>query len=118
MNRKGFTLVELLGSLAILGLILGIGLYSVRGTLSSSLTTLNSVSENELYDTAEIYVMENSISWINDFEEYTCVTIDELVDKGYFEQDEIEDYKDKLIKIVRDSNTKVVNNRKLVDYCG
>ena len=39
MNRKGFSLVELLGCLAIMGIILCIGLYSAKGTLATSVST-------------------------------------------------------------------------------
>ena len=117
MNNKGFGLIELLGSLVILGLILGIGLYSARGTLSTTLTTLDQVSENEIYDMAEIYVMENGVTWINSNDEYTCIDIDWLVDMGYFDENEVSSYKDNFVKVVRDSNTKVINNRLLVDVC-
>lgn len=117
MNNKGFGLIELLGCLVILGLIFGVGLYSARGTLSTSLTTLDQVSENEIYDMAEIYIMENSVTWINNDIEYTCVDIDMLVDMGYFESDEVSGYIDKFVKVVRDSSTKVINSTKLVDVC-
>ena len=117
MNNKGFGLIELLGCLVILGLIFGIGLYSARGTLSTSLTTLDQVSENEIYDMAEIYIMENNVSWINNDIEYTCIDIDRLVDMGYFEREEVSSYIDKFVKVVRDSSTKVINSIKLVDVC-
>lgn len=117
MNNKGFGLIELLGCLVILGLIFGIGLYSARGTLSTSLTTLDQVSENEIYDMAEIYIMENSVTWINNDIEYTCIDIDRLVDMGYFKREEVSGYIDKFVKVVRDSNTKVINSTKLVDLC-
>lgn len=117
MNNKGFGLIELLGCLVILGLIFGIGLYSARGTLSTSLTTLDQVSENEIYDMAEIYIMENSVTWINNDIEYTCIDIDRLVDMGYFEREEVSGYIDKFVKVVRDSSTKVINSTKLVDVC-
>lgn len=117
MNNKGFGLIELLGSLVVLGLILGIGLYSARGTLSTSLTTLDQVSEKQIYDMAEIYVIENGVTWVNSDDEYTCIDVYQLVNMGYFEYDEVSGYKDKKIKIVRDSNTKVINSRKLVDIC-
>ena len=117
MNNKGFSLIELLGSLVLLGLILCIGLYSARGTLATSLSTLIGVSENEIYDTAEMYVLGNPVTWIKDTEEYTCLTVTDLVDAGYFEENEVLSYKDNKIKIVRDEHTKVVNNIKLVDIC-
>lgn len=117
MNNKGFGLIELLGSLVIFGLILGIGLYFMRGTFSTTLTTLNKVSENEIYDTAEIYLMENNVFWINNGMEYTCIDIDMLFEMGYFKNEEISDYKDKFVKVIRDGNTKVISDRILVDVC-
>lgn len=117
MNSKGFTLIELLGSLILLGVILGIGLYSIRGTFSTTFTTLNQVSENEIYDTAEFYLMENGGRWIDDGYEYACVSVDSLVDMGYFDYDEVINYKSKFVRVVRDSITKVVNDRELVDNC-
>ena len=64
MNSRGFTLIELLACLALLGVILGIGLFVTRDTLSTSLTTLTDVSERELYNTVEMYVLENKVTWI------------------------------------------------------
>lgn len=118
MNNKGFSLVELLGCLALLAIIFCIGLYSAKGTLSTTLTTVSNVSENEIYDAVEAYILENKITWINTSEEYTCVTINDLVDLGYFDSEEVEEYKDKKIKVVRNSNTKVISNINLVDVCG
>ena len=43
MNRKGFTLIEFLGCMALLGVILAIGLYVTRGTLATALSTLTDV---------------------------------------------------------------------------
>jgi len=117
LNNNGFSLIELLGSLALLGLILCIGLYSARGTLSTSLTTLDNVSENEIKNTAEVYVIENSVSWINDGEEWTCISVDGLVDKGYFEDRDVEFYRNKKVKIIRDSKSKVITNKIIVDDC-
>ena len=115
MNDKGFTLIELLGCLVLIGVILGIGLYSTRGTFSTTLTTLDQVSENEIYDTAEIYLLENGGKWIND--EYACVSISSLVDKGYFDYDEVSHHKDMFVRVVRDSITRVISDRELVDEC-
>lgn len=118
MDRKGFTLIELLACLALLGIILGIGLFVTRDTLSTSLSTLMDVSTNQVYDAATTYVMENGVSWINALgDEYTCVDIDTLVDNGYFEESEVNEYYDNFVKVMRDAKTKVVNNVRLVDVC-
>ena len=117
MNRNGFTLVELLACLALLGAILGIGLYVTRGTLATTLSTLTDVSQREIYDASETYVLENGVSWINDGVEYACITVDNLVEKGYFNYDDVVSYRDKIIKIERNEESKVIDSVMFVDVC-
>ena len=117
LNNRGFSLIELLGSLALLALILCIGIYRAGDTLSTSLTILDNISENEIKNSAEIYVIENPVSWIHDNGEWTCITTLDLVDKGYLDEDDIISYKDKEIKIVRDSSSKVITSVLIVDSC-
>lgn len=117
MNRKGFTLIELLGSLLLLAVILGIGLYTTKGTLATSLSSLISVSENEIYSASKSYVFENEVVWINNGNEYTCLTLDDLVDGGYFDMNEVLSYKDDVIKVFRDTDTKVIIDTIFVDVC-
>jgi len=117
MNNKGFTLVELLGCLVIIALILGIGLYTTRGTLSTAKTSLDSVSENEIYDASKMYAVENLVVWSEGDNQYACVAIENLVNMGYFSETEMTSYKDKFVKLVRDANTKVVNDAFIVDVC-
>jgi len=117
LNNRGFSLIELLGSFAVLALILCIGLYSARGTLSTSLTTIDNISENEIKSTAEIYVIEHPVTWIYEVDEWTCITTSNLVDKGYFDDSEVSSYKEKEIKIIRDSRSKVITNVLIVDSC-
>ena len=117
MNRKGFTLIEFIGCMAILGMVLALGLYVTRGTLSTTLSTLTDVSNNEIYETAKTYVLENKTTWIKNSEEYTCITVQSLVDAGYFESDEVTAMSDNIIKITRDSITKVINDVKYVSKC-
>ena len=118
MNKKGFTLIELLACLALLGVILAIALYVTRDTLSTSLSSLMDVSTNQVYEAARTYVTENGVSWANvDGEEYTCVKIDTLVDAGYFERSEVNEYRDEFVKLIRDAKKKVINSIMLVDVC-
>ena len=117
MNRKGFSLIELLGCLALLGLVLCIGLYTTKDTLSTSLSALTSVSKNQIYDASKLYVTEYNVNWKSSNEEYVCLTLQNLVDTGYFDDNEVTAYKDNKIRVVRDKNTKVINSIKLVDVC-
>ena len=117
LNRKGFTLFELLASLIVLGVILGVGFYLARGTLATTVDAINGVGEREVYDAAELYVLENNVSWINDGDEYTCLMINQLVDMGYFDNGEVSSYQDRKIKVVRNSVSKVISDIKFVDVC-
>lgn len=117
MNKKGFTLLELLGCLAILGFILCIGLYTTRGTLATALSTLTDVSLNQIYDASKLYITENKTNWINNEEEYACISVRNLVDVGYFNEGEVTTYLDDMIRIVREPKTKVIQKIKLVDTC-
>lgn len=117
LNRKGFTLFELLASLIVLGVILGVGFYLARGTLATTVDAMNGVGEREVYDAAELYVLENNVSWINDGDEYTCLMVDQLVDMGYFDNGEVSSYQDRKIKVVRNSVSKVISDIKFVDVC-
>lgn len=117
LNRKGFTLFELLASLIVLGVILGVGFYLARGTLATTVDAINGVGEREVYDAAELYVLENNVSWINDGDEYTCLMVDQLVDMGYFDNGEASSYQDRKIKVVRNSVSKVISDVKFVDVC-
>jgi len=117
MGRKGFTLVELIGCLALMGIVLCIGLVATRETLATALSTLTDVSESQIYNAAELYILENKTTWTNDGEEYTCLMVKSLVDAGYFEEGEVTTYKNKFVRIVREPKTRVINNIKLVDEC-
>lgn len=112
MNRRGFTLIEMLACLAVLGLVLGIGLYATKDTLSMTVNSLNKVSDNEVFDAAELYVSEVNSNWNidNQGNEYTCVLIGNLVDFGYFNEEEVEDIINNKVKITRNINNKVVIN--------
>jgi len=115
MNRRGFTLIEMLACIGLLGLVLGFSLLVNKGTLSTSMTQMDMVSENEVFDAALVYVVESGVTWIDN--SYTCILVRELADYGYFKEDEIEDIKNKIIKVTRDSNTLVVDKVQFVDNC-
>lgn len=86
INNKGFTLIELLAIIAAIGLVLGIGIYSVISLVNSSKNKATLISEASVKESASIYSGEaNSSSWIypnNGDYEYFCVTIEELINKG------------------------------------
>ena len=111
MNRKGFTLTELLATLVLLGIIVGAVLYIFKGTMATSMTQIDVINDTQVFEAAKSYVLETNKTFQDD---YTCVTIQELVDYGYFKDG---NYGDKIIKIIRNPETKVYEEVKYVDRC-
>ena len=118
MNNKGFTLIELLGCFVLVAIVFGVGIYFTSGTLSTALTTVDMVSENEIYSASKTYVLENNTRWkIENDLEYACVSIFDLVESGYFESEEVSEYVSDFAKVFRNNNTKVIDNVKIVKEC-
>ena len=56
MNRKGFTLVELLATLVILGIIVGIVIISVSGSLGGAKEKTEEVFVDTIKDAMDVYL--------------------------------------------------------------
>ena len=92
-NSTGFTLVELLGILAVLAVVLTIVMYSVIGIVKNSKTNSYQVTINNVQDVASNYVLEDLslVSWVDEGSyQYQCVTVQNLIDAGYFKGDVLE----------------------------
>ena len=124
MNKKknGFTLVELLATIIILGIILSVIGYITLNVINKSKDNTYKVTINEIESNANNYLIENNNRLFfvadKDFKkEYQCVTVENLVDYGYLDKNivksdvaknkkvELDDY----IYVERDINTKTVN---------
>ena len=82
MNRKGFTLVELLAVIAIMGILSGVAIMAVTRYLNKS--------KEHAYDTIFNSVKDASINYILDQNikitvTPTSINISDLVDDGYLE---------------------------------
>lgn len=113
-NRNGFTLVELLGCIALLGIILGIGLYTTRDTFSSTLTQLRNVSDSEVFASARTYGLENSK--IFDETNTACITVMDLIDLGYLDNTTDEEIINKKVMLIRNDNY-VITSVNYTDNC-
>ena len=90
LNKRGFTLVELLAIIVITAVILGIGTYGVIHLVNNSKTGATRISMNSIKESASIYSDEDSSRWIepyNDSYSYFCTTIGELINKGIIKKD-------------------------------
>lgn len=126
-SKKGFTLVELLAVIVVLGIVVSIGIYTITNAIRKTRENGYQVTINEIENTANDYLLENSgkLFFIsnNDGTEYQCITIQQLIDAGYFKNDitnsliskdtnvNIDDY----VIVNRNVSTKVVNNINFVN---
>lgn len=118
MNNKGFTLVELLVWLLLVGIIFGLGFGLIRGTRSTALTDIDKIGENEIYNTAKIYVLENNVNWnIEDSNVYSCVGINDMISNGYFELEEVKKYQNQFVKVIKNNDTKVIIDLQILKEC-
>ena len=92
LNRKGYTLIELLAVILIIGLVLGFSTYGIINAINSSKEKAAALSENSIKEAAETYATEkndDSSYWldITDKEnKYFCITIEELMNKGLLDK--------------------------------
>lgn len=85
MNKKGFTLVELLAVLVVLGIVALVCYPIVTKTINNSKTDLSVEQKNRIISAAKNYVAANVI------DDNECVTISELQGSGYLESGTIKD---------------------------
>ena len=88
MNKKGFTLVELLGVLIVLAIISTIVIISIGGLLKKSEESLSDTQKRQIESAAKLYHLKEGMS-----SNATCVSVGTLLSKGYLEGAEIKDPK-------------------------
>ncbi len=92
LNRKGYTLIELLAVILIIGLVLGFSTYGIINAFNTSKNKSLTISINSIKESAETYATEkndDSSYWldITDKEnKYFCITIEELMNKGLLDK--------------------------------
>ena len=114
MNKSGFTLIEMLACIGVLGIILVMGIITSKGTLSTSLTQLRILSNNEIIASARSYAISEDVTFENG---YACVTVEELINLGYLEYTNDEEVRNKKIEIIKNDTTKVIETIKYTQSC-
>lgn len=135
-KNGGFTLVELLATLAILSLVVSIVTYSAVGIVNNAKeksyeTTINNIKVatknyaveqvDETFKWKEFKDSSNCLS--GETCEYQCVTIQKLIDTGYFSSDVLDSYKgegeenriklDDMVYVQRNLATKTITHQDL-----
>lgn len=112
MNNRGFTLVELLASLALIALLFLLVTHMFRNTMASSETQLEQVVSTETFSAANSYIIENNLPY--NLQGYLCLAVEKLVESGYLKANRKDD---RSIKVTRNNQTKVIEKMEYVDIC-
>ena len=96
MKKDGFTLVELLAVIVILGVLALIITISTRTTINNSKTKLSQIQIQKVEESAKIYYLNEGVNeaFYDIDESKTCVNVSYLIENDYLEENEIKDPKD------------------------
>lgn len=83
MNKKGFTLAEVLGVVVILGLLVIVSFPPILNQLKKSQSRLSGATIKLLGSAAELYVDEHPSSYPIKKNNVYCFSLKKLVDTGY-----------------------------------
>lgn len=102
-EKRGFTLVELLAVIVVLGICTGIGISVSRGLLNKNSAKAKEVNLESVYKSAIMYTEEykKADDWVVDVnraessgsnvkttgDEFICMSVKNLIDKGYIDRD-------------------------------
>ena len=92
LNKKGYTLIELLAVILIIGLVLGFSTYGIINAFNTSKNKSLTISINSIKEAAETYATEkndDSSYWLDITDKdnkYFCTTIEELMNKGLLDK--------------------------------
>jgi len=136
ISNGGYTLVELLAMVSLLSIISVIVIYTSTAVVEKANNKSYMVTINNIQKEAETYVLENNnIFWLTDGSDYLyqCITIQNLIDKGYFDNNILNSKIDKnknisstdYVYIEKNRSTKTItrsvllyNNPQLNGLCG
>ena len=83
MNKKGFTLIELIGVILILALLAIIIFPSILSSINSNETSLNNDNKKLIEANAKEYVGDNQDLFLKDTSKTYCIKLSTLYNAGY-----------------------------------
>lgn len=98
MNKKGFTLVELIGVVVILGLIALVAFPSLLNQINSSKKQISDSQKELIIAATKNYVEENKNEYAN--KNFFVVDVDVLAEKNYIDKKLIKSYTDEGNKLL------------------
>ena len=94
MNRKGFTLIEIMAVIVVLGLLIAIIVPVVNNLLKDSEDTLSDEQIDLVVKASQKYMVEHS-ELLPEGSAYSAVYIDDLINSGVIDNDSVIDPKTK-----------------------
>ena len=112
-KKNGFTLVELLSTVVILGVVLSVTVYIVMKNINKAKDNADLITYNNIKSAAKVYNDEVASYWnIKDDYEYSCISLGNMIEIGYFDENTINKSdklsKDTMLKVIRDKDSKVI----------
>ena len=112
-KKNGFTLVELLSTVVILGVVLSVTVYIVMKNINKAKDNADLITYNNIKSVAKVYTDEVASYWnIKDDYEYSCISLGNMIEIGYFDENTINKSdklsKDTMLKVIRDKDSKVI----------
>jgi len=121
MNKNGFTLVELLAVIVLLGLILVITMTNGFGLFNKAKGGINQIEEDNLIEAAKVFLVDVDNDFFDDYTEtcqrnefYTnigCKVEVSYIIENYMDKvpQSCDDGKDLTLKIIKDTTTGIVD---------
>ena len=109
-KKKGFTLIELLAVIALLSIVMGFVIYVAIGYINDSREKTYDATVNNIERIAGNYLIENKdrlfyIPSNDGLVEYQCITIQNLIDTGYFKDDVLESKIDSNVFVMKEDES-------------
>ncbi len=122
-NKKGFTLVELLGVIIILGLVITISFTSINAVKKNSLKKLVETKENAIVQAAILYgqdnpnvLVENSVTNDCQGNQYCAkLTVEFLIENNYIDSEYINNDNGKY-DMINDVTGESMSNQEVLVY--
>lgn len=110
MNKKGFTLVELLATLVIIAIITIIAVPKILDWFNNSTDTYKELDENLVIEAARIYVTDHPNNYLPNSNKVYCITMPQMVNYGCLDENSV--------KIISDKSYDQTNMKVKVTYNG